>query len=80
MVESKAETEENEEAVVLVGHAAVQPHAVVVKSSVATLTQFAVFCPLRDHNLRERGEREVYKKSGRRKGKIYRGWEEWREG
>ena len=53
MVESEAEAEEEKEAVVLVGHAAVEPHAVVVKTSVAAFAQLTVLCPLRNHNLME---------------------------
>ena len=59
VVKSKAETEEEEEPVVVIGHAAIEPHAVVVKSGVAALAELTVLCPLWNHNLRARKKGEM---------------------
>ena len=51
MIQCQAEAEENEEAMVVVGNTAIEPHAVVVEPCAARLTQLAVFGALWDDYL-----------------------------
>ena len=74
MIECQTETEEDKQTMIVVGHTAIQPHAVMIKTSETRLAEFTVLGTLWDYYLQRKGKRaegrgERKRERGRRDGK-----------